>query len=73
MLQNGSMMMPGGHLAHAELQQQHVAVAALAHEALAPPKTLTPRRALQERVVARPRSRWGREAGLRSTKSMYRA
>ena len=43
MLQNGSVMMPGGHLAHAELQQQHVAVAALAHEALVPPKTLAPR------------------------------
>lgn len=47
--------MPGGHLAHAELQQRHVAVAALAHEALVPPETLVPRRALQERVVARPR------------------
>ena len=73
MLQNGSMMMPGGHLAHAELQQQHVAVAALAYEALVPPKTLAPRRALQERGVARPRLRWGREAGSRSMKSMYRA
>lgn len=55
MLQNGSVMMPGGHLAHAELQQQHAAIAALAHEALISFEALAPCRALQKRVVAYPR------------------
>lgn len=45
----------GGHLAHAELQQKHAAVAALAYEALVSPEALLPCRALQERVVAYPR------------------
>lgn len=45
----------GGYLAHAELQQQHAAVTALAHEALVPSETLTPCRTLQKRVVAHPR------------------
>ena len=45
----------GGHLAHAELQQRHAAVAALAYEALVSPEALLPCRALQERVVAYPR------------------
>ena len=47
----------GGHLAHAELQQQHAAIAALVHEALVSFEALAPSRALQERVVARLRSR----------------
>lgn len=55
MLQNGSVMMPGGHLAHAELQQKHAAIAALAHEALVSPEALLPCRVLQKRVVAHPR------------------
>ena len=55
MLQNGSVMMLGGHLAHAELQQQHTAIGALAHEALVSSKTLMPCRTLQKRVVAHPR------------------
>lgn len=44
-----------GHLAHAELQQQHAVIAALAHKALVPSEALAPRRALQKRVVAHPR------------------
>lgn len=55
MLQNGSVMMPGGHLAHAELQQQHAASSALAHETLVSFETLVPCRALYKRVVAHPR------------------
>lgn len=45
----------GGHLAHAELQQQYAATTALAHEALVSFETLAPSRALQKRVVAYPR------------------
>ena len=45
----------GGHLAHAELQQQHAAIAALAHEALVSSEALAPYRTLQKRVVAHPR------------------
>ena len=45
----------GGHLAHAELQQKHATIAALAHEALVSPEAFAPRRALQKRVVAYPR------------------
>ena len=44
-----------GHLAHAEFQQQHAAIAALAHEALVSFEVLAPRRTLQKRVVAHPR------------------
>jgi len=44
-----------GHLAHAELQQQHVTTTALAHEALVSSEALAPCRTLQKRVVAHPR------------------
>ena len=44
-----------GHLAHAELQQQHAAIAAPAHEALVSSEALAPCRTLQKRVVAHPR------------------
>ena len=45
----------GGHLAHAKLQQQHAAIAALAHEALISFDALAPSRTLQKCVVAHPR------------------
>lgn len=45
----------GGHLAHAELQQQHAAVTALAREALVSSEALAPCRTLQKRVVVHPR------------------
>ena len=45
----------GGHLAHAEPQQQHAAIPALAHEAFVSSEALSPCRALQKRVVAHPR------------------
>ena len=44
-----------GHFAHAELQQQHAAIAALAHKTLVPSEALAPCRTLQKRVVAHPR------------------
>lgn len=56
MFQNGSVMMRGGgHLAHAELQQQHAAVTAFAREALVSSEALAPCRTLQKRVVVHPR------------------
>lgn len=45
----------GGHLAHAELQQQHAATTALAHEALVSFDALALCRALQKCVIAHPR------------------
>ena len=45
----------GGHLAHAELQQQHAASSAPAHETLVSFETLAPYRAQQKRVVSHPR------------------
>ncbi len=38
-----------------QLQQQHAAIAALAHEALVSSEALAPSRTLQKRVVAHPR------------------
>lgn len=45
----------GGHLAHAKLQQQHTAIAALANEALISFDALAPCRALQKGVVSHQR------------------